>query len=180
MSRLVRIIGLLLLTVFVSGCITDKVAVYKETKLNKKQMRKHHAVYKVEQWPGNDGPKEVRVYGKEGKTHFAYKAEEAIDIHFLLSKIPNSKTGLHLMALPPQKGSDDKAMFFVGRAEKQKTMLWVVFANQPVAKDKLPKKNLTAEQLKTFLAKHADEYAKENKPQIVLAREKKKKEKKDS
>lgn len=171
MNRLLAISCLLLL----AGCVTDKLVVYKDSVLSEKDMRPFLASYKVEKWPGDNKPETVRVAGKKGKHHFTYTTgEKKIKVRFLVSKIPGSKTGLHLLSLPAQKDTNQANLFFIGRAKKDQTDLWIVFSNMPVAKGRLEFENgkAKAEDVKKFLSKHADAFVKENKSTVTLRREK--------
>ena len=61
-------------------------------------------------------------------------------------------------------------MFFLGKADKDQSSIWAVFSNLPVAKDQLSFQDgkAKAEDVKTFLAKHADDFVMANKPQVTL------------
>ncbi len=171
MQRLLAVSCLL----FVVGCVTDELAVYKESVVKKKDMKPFLGEYAVVEWPGDAKPKKVRVGQKEGKFHFAYTADEKkIQASFVLSKVPKSKKGLHLLSLYKQESSNNANVFFIGRVEKEKTHLWVVHSNLPVAKGELTFTNGKAKagELKEFLAKRGDAFIAANEPLVTLVKQK--------
>jgi hypothetical protein len=160
---------------FAAGCVTDKAAVYKKVLLDKEAMKPLLGEYAVEKWLGTNGPKQVSVSEKGGKYSVSYSLPgKKIDVKFVASKIPNSKRSLHLLALPSQSDTNQANLFFIGRVEKERTHLWTVLSDMPVAEGQLEfeKGKTKAADLKKFLSKHGDEFIKANKPVVVLKKTK--------
>ncbi|MBC8355744.1 MAG: hypothetical protein H8E66_27525 [Planctomycetes bacterium] len=154
---------------FVAGCVTDELVVYKETVVTKASIKPFIGVYHVEEWPGNAKPESVRVTEKDEDLHFSYSLpDKKVQLHFLLSKIPNSKSELYLLSIPGQDDTNQANMFFIGKAEKGQTHIWAVFSNLPVAKDHLKFQDGKAKEVKKFLAKRADAFVMANEPQVTL------------
>ena len=156
---------------FVAGCVTEDLAVYQDSVVSKEATKAFVGVYEVKQWPGNAAPERVRVTVEDGKLRFSYSLpDKKYDVGFVLSKIPNSKKDLYLLSIPGQEATNQANMFFIGKAEKEKTHIWAVFSTLAVAKDHLsfPNGKAKAADVKKFLAQHADEFVTENESQVRL------------
>lgn len=154
-----------------AGCVTDEPAVYKDSVVTKEVAKPFLGVYQVKKWPGNMKPETVLVTQEDDKMSFAYSAgNKDLKLRFVLSKIPKSKKDLYLLAVPSQGDTNRANIFFVGRALEEETHLWVVVSNSPVAREHLQftSGRAKAEDVKAFLAKHADEFASANEPQVQL------------
>jgi hypothetical protein len=159
----------------IAGCITDELAVYKDSVVSKDALKPFLGVYQVEEWPGDDKPESVRVAEDDGELSFSYSLPDRnIQARFILSKIPNSKKDLYLLSIPAQAETDQANMFFVGKADKDQTYIWAVFSNLPVTKDHLSfiDGKAKAEDVKSFLATHADAFVAANEPQVKFKNEK--------
>ncbi len=154
-----------------AGCLSKEVVVYKEGLLDKKAMKQFQGDYQVEQWLSDEAPKRVRVTEKEGKHYFSYTTpRRKYKLAFVVSKIPNSKMDLHVLSIPKLPETSSDHLFFIAQAKKGRTRLWIVYANTPVAKGRLEfgDGRAKAKDVKQFLAKHADEVVKANKPSVIL------------
>ena len=159
----------------VAGCVTDEVAVYNDSVVNQQAAKRFLGEYQVEQWPGDMKPETIRVADKDGKLRFSYSLpEKKIDLEFVLSKIPSSEKDLYLLSIPAQADTNQANLFFIGRADKDQTYIWAVFSNLPVAKEHLSfeQGKAKADDVKTFLVKHADAFVTANEPQVTLRHEK--------
>lgn len=157
--------------VLVAGCVTDEPTVYKDSIVGKDAVKAFVGEYQVEEWPGNAKPESVSVAQKEGELSFSYSVpDKKYDVHFVLCKIPNSKQDLYLLSIPSQEATNQANLFFIGKTEKKETHIWAVFAKLPVANDHLSFQNgkAKAEDVKTFLSKHADAFVQANEPQVRL------------
>lgn len=163
-------VAILCLLCFV-GCVTDELAVYKDSVVSKEAVKAFVGVYQVEEWPGDAKPESVCVTDKDGELSFAYSVpDKKVDLRFMLSTIPNSKKDLYLLSIPSQDGTNNANMFFVGQAEKEQTHIWVVHSDFPVAKGQLSFScgKAKADDVKQFLAKHADAFVTANEPQVTF------------
>jgi hypothetical protein len=154
-----------------AGCITDELAVYKDSVVSKDAMKPFLGMYQVEQWPGDVKPTSISVIEKEGEFNFSYSLpDRKVDARFVLSKIPNSKKDLYLLSIPGQADTDQANLFFIGKSEKDQASIWAVSGDLPVASDHLKFKSgkANAEDVKTFLAEHADTFVAANEPQVTL------------
>lgn len=154
-----------------AGCITDELAVYKDSVVSKDAMKPFLGMYQVEKWPGDVKPTSISVIEKEGEFNFSYSLpERKVDARFVLSKIPNSKKDLYLLSIPAQADTDQANLFFIGKSEKDQASIWAVGDNLPVASDhlKFTSGKAKAEDVKTFLAEHADTFVAANEPQVTL------------
>ena len=61
---------------FVAGCVTDELAVYKDSVVNKEAAKPFVGVYRVKEWPGNEKPKSVNVTEQDGELKFIYPTDE--------------------------------------------------------------------------------------------------------
>ena len=160
---------------FVSGCETDKLVFFEDGLVTGKEMKPFLGKYAVERYFDTQGPKTILVKEEDGRYFFsgATRRDDVKKYAFLLSKIPNSKLGLHLLSLPPSKEIHRK-MFAIGRVHEGKTYLWVVFDKDPVAKGRIAYKDgkFRSEDVKAFLEKFADAYVLANDPVIVLKKSK--------
>ncbi|MCB9925553.1 MAG: hypothetical protein H6822_25610 [Planctomycetaceae bacterium] len=171
MSVLARFTIAVSILVPLVGCITDELAVYEDSVVGKDAAKAYVGVYQVEEWPGDIEPETVRVTWKGEGLRFAYSvADKKVDLRFVLSKIPKSKNELYLLSIPGQEATKQANMFFIGRAEKENTHIWAVFSTLPVARDHLEftSGKAKAEDVKTFLMQHADEFVSANEPQVTL------------
>ena len=155
----------------VAGCLTDELVVCKESVVVEEAMKPFLGVYRVEKWFGNDKPESLRVTEKNGEFQFSFLASGR-ELHFVLSKIPNSKKELYLLSIPRQDGNPAD-MILVGKAEKERTHIWAAFANLPVVEEHLSFQDgkAKAEDAKKFLANHADAFVTANEPQFTLEQE---------
>jgi hypothetical protein len=155
----------------VAGCVTDELAVYKDSVVTREAAKRFLGEYQVEQWPGDAKPERIRVTEQDGELSFSYSLpDKKIQLRFVLSKVPNSKKNLYLLSIPGQEATKQANMFFLGKADKDQSSIWAVFSNLPVAKDHLSFRDgkAKAEDVKTFLAKHADDFVMANEPQVTL------------
>ncbi len=159
----------------VAGCVTEELVVYKESRVSKEAMKPFLGEYQVEKWFGNTMPEIVRVTQKDGEFSLSYVLlNKKVQLHFVLSKIPNSKKDLYLLSIPSQDDTRQANMFFIGEAEKDQTHIWAVFSNLPVAREHLKSQGGRAKALdvKRFLSKNADAFVTANRPQVTLKNEK--------
>lgn len=154
-----------------AGCITDELAVYKDSVVSKDAMKPFLGMYQVEQWPGDMKPTSISVTENEGKFRFSYSLpDRKVDARFVLSKIPNSKKDLYLLSIPGQEDTNQANLFFIGRMKQDQASIWVVVGELPVARDhlKFTSGKAKAEDVKTFLAEHVDAFVAANEPQVTL------------
>lgn len=167
-----RVIALLscLSCLAASGCVTDKVVVFKKHVITNEDMKKHHGDYAAKQWPGDMKPDRVRVYEKNGKQRFTYRVDESYDVQFIASTVPGSKKKVTVIAMPSQEATEKDVLFLLARSEKETLQFWFVSKSRAVAKGRLKVKQdvFLAEDVKTFLKAHADAFVEANKPDIVL------------
>lgn len=156
---------------FVAGCETDELAVYKDSVVGKEAAKAFVGVYQVRDWPGDEKPESVCVTEKDGELRFSYSVpDKKYEVRFVLSKIPNSKKDLYLLSIPGQEATNQANLFFVGQADKDQTNIWVVSSNMAVAEGHLGFQDGKAKagDVKMFLAKHADAFVAANEPQVKL------------
>ncbi|MCO6459030.1 MAG: hypothetical protein J5I93_27295 [Pirellulaceae bacterium] len=158
---------------FAAGCLTDELSVYEDARLNEAAMKAFAGDYQVVRWPGDTKPQSVGVTQRDGKFRFAYTAgDQNVDAHFVLSRIPGSQQKLLLLSLPKQDATSQASMFLVAKSGPEQTDIWLVLADSPVAQGQLAfeQGKAKAEDVKKFLAAHADQYVTANQPAIRLQR----------
>ncbi len=170
---------------FASGCLTDELVVYEKGLLTPEEMKPLLGAHELtELRSGSDGkamPFEkgrLAVEKKGDKYHFSLEIDykngsEKYAGPFLLSRIPESKSKLLVLAIPdctskPRDGDklDLKNVFLLVKREGDQTYAWLVLNERPVAKGKIASAGqggFKADQVKSFLEKHADAYVKANK-----------------
>ena len=155
-----------------TGCVSDQPAVFEDSRLGAEAMQAFVGEYQVVSWPGEQKPTRVAVARRGDEFYFSYDVPGRTEAVFVLSKIPNSKSELLLLAVPGQKSTNQANLFFVCRADKERADLWLVFANSPVADGKLEfdQGKAKAEDVKRFLARHADALVEAVGPQVRLRR----------
>ena len=167
LRRTIVAVGLLLLV----GCVTEELVVFEEGVVKKGAMKPFLGTHQVEQWPGDTKPTSIEVTEKDGEFSFSYAVgDQKIHLKFMLSKIPGSKKKLQLLSIPAQEDTNQANMFFIVKAGKDQTYIWPVFSSLPVAKDHLEFEDgkAKAEDVKTFLTKHADAFVTANEPPVTL------------
>lgn len=158
---------------FAAGCVTDELAEYEDARLNEAAMKAFVGDYRVVLWPGDTKPPSLAVVQRDGKFRFAYTAGgQNVDAHFVVSKIPGSQQKLLLLSLPKQDATSQASMFFIAQPGPERTDIWVVLADSQVAQGQLAfeQGKARAEDVKKFLAAHADQYVAANQRTIRLQR----------
>ena len=162
--------------VLLAGCVTDKLVVFQKGLLSDEEMKPFLGEWTLTRRLDWDGKKRAFRKGtlalaKKGLDyHFLMELDDdrwSAD-HFLLSKIPNSKSGLLLLSSPKVDSCEN--FFGIAKQDNGTLYFWVVCEDQPMAKGRLSIQDgsFRASDVESFLEKHADAFIRANSPNFTF------------
>lgn len=178
---------LLLGLVLIAGCITDKLVVFEKGILSDEEMKVFLGAWELTELHALDGKRRSFEKGnlviqKDGPRYqFSLKItrgdSEEVAGHFLLSKIPDSKSGLLLFSCPTLKMKTKEHeesevilnFFCILKRDGNTIHFWWVGPDRPVAKGRLSSSRggsagYQSEDVTSFLEDYADAYVLANAP----------------
>ncbi|MBN1910856.1 MAG: hypothetical protein JW818_14015 [Pirellulales bacterium] len=177
--------ALLLGLVLAAGCFTDELVVFNKGLLSSDEMKPVLGQYDLtarKDFQGKDSPfdKGTLVLEKSGPRYqfslkMVYQGDKKRDSysgHFLLSRIPGSKSGLLLFSAPQITINEKKKNNFYGILKQEKGTLnfWVVTPDHSLVKEHLAFEHgvSRAAEVKSFLEKYADAFVLANAPILTF------------
>ncbi len=185
--RTVRYVLPLCMLFIIAGCVTDKLLVFEKGLLSSDEMKPLLGKYVWTDLTEPDNGTTAKVGNgklvleeRGPRYHFSMEGDiEDKHVEYegfvVLSKIPDSKSGLLALASPKltnPKDEDDglQNFFMIMKRDKDKLYGWLLFDSAPVAKGRFSDKagKFKASEVKTFLEKYADAYVLANPPNYTF------------